>query len=444
MNATVKNLRCTICSAPISIPKNSKDHVKCPYCNTDCILDGITKNSEIAAKENINSGLPLSASSATLHKKLVTALSETPSLPLDIFEKGKIVREERYCVPAYCFYCNGSTSFTYEVGNERTQTHYQNRDNDHATHIEWTPGNSTAYVSSTFFASGNKKTALQIKELYTHLDPNKLVDIEDLEFPADVVTYNYDMLQPVAFTEYVIPLVDQMLEKKAKESIAKLNYRNFATGGNNIQKDVTRVFLGLYHIVLKYNDQEYAIWVTGDGEKIINEGMPQDMQLVKDIDAKKQAMEQAVTSIPVPKTTSDTLGLWGSLICGIILLFVFWPLALVCFAGTFIFWLIKSKKLAPYKAECTNIRTKFQSEINDLENREKNVIQQFNAQKKGMHGIYEKEVTGDENAFPPCQTRQTINTETNYCPNCGTQTTTEKNFCINCGKKIRQQRSPLL
>ena len=382
MSATVKNFRCNVCSAPIQIPAKSKGHVKCPYCDTDCVLDGLVKNSEIAAKENINSGLPLSASPATLHKKLVTVLSETSLLPLDFFEKGEVVREEHYCVPAYCFCCNGSTSFTYEVGNERVQAYREHSQNVTATHIEWTPGSSIASVSPILFAPGNKKTATQVKALYTNLDPNKLVDIEILEFPPDVVTYNYDLPQSVAFTEYIVPLVDKMLDQKAKKSIAKLNYRHFPTGGSSVQKEVTRVLLGLYHIVLKYGDQEYAIWVTGDGEKIINEGMPKDTRLLEDVNAKKQAMAREVLTIPVPDTTSYKLGFWGSIIGGIILFFILWPLSIFCFVGAFVFWILKSEKMKPYNTKCATIHAKFQREINDLEVRGRNVVQQFNAQKK--------------------------------------------------------------
>ena len=436
MNATVKNFRCNVCSAPIQIPVNSKGYVKCPYCDTDCVLDGLVKNSEITAKENINSGLPLSASSATLHKKLVTVLSATPLLPLDFFEKSEVVREERYCVPAYCFCCSGSTSFTYEVGNERVQTYYDHPKDVAATHIEWTPGSSIASVSPILFAPGNKKTAEQIKALYTHLDPNKLVDIETLEFPPDVVTYNYDLPQSVAFTEYVVPLVDKMLEQKAKKSIAKLNYRHFTTGGSSVQKEVTRILLGLYHIVLKYGEQEYAIWVTGDGEKIINEGMPKDTRLMEDVNAKKQAMTQEVLTIPVPDTTFYKFGLWGSLIGGIILVFIFWPLSLFCFVGAFVFWMLTNEKMKPYNTKCAAIRANFQREINDLEARGRNVMQQFNAQKKGMHGIYETEVTGDTNAFLSCKTTPTTNDKSNFCPSCGIHILSGTTFCANCGKQI--------
>ena len=50
----------------------------------------------MADKENINSGFPLSTSPATLHRKLVSLGADTPNMPLDVFEKDEVVREEHY------------------------------------------------------------------------------------------------------------------------------------------------------------------------------------------------------------------------------------------------------------------------------------------------------------------------------------------------------------
>jgi len=106
-SATVvaKTFCCNSCGTPLKIPKNSKGHVQCPSCRNDCVLDGLVKNAEIAAKENINSGIPLTATPAMLHRQLVSQFYKSPDIPLDIFEKAEIVREEHHCVPAYCFRC---------------------------------------------------------------------------------------------------------------------------------------------------------------------------------------------------------------------------------------------------------------------------------------------------------------------------------------------------
>jgi len=415
--STVKDFRCNGCGAPLPIPKNSKGHVKCPSCKTECVIEGLIKNAEIAAKENIESGIPLTASPATLHRELVSCLTEAPSIPLDVFEKGEVVREERYCVPAYCFHCNGTESFTYDVANERSQVVVRG-DGERSWEetrrkIEWDNGkSSTAAVRQTIFVSGNKKLASQIKELYLKFDPKKLVDIEELEFPFDVETLNSDLPQTAAFNEYAVPYIEKMLKKKAEDSLAKQKTRDLQMGGANIQKDTTRVFLGLYRVVFMYGGKEYSVWVTGDGQKTFHEGMPMDMQLYmqhqkaqKALEEKKQSMEQEVTSIPVSKGVGLFFGMCASMTGGIILASALHPICLILgLAGSIVPLVLLFKKEKLYKAQVeaqvAEVRVKYQKEIDDIEAQlpDVNVVQRFKEQKKALRGIYE-EVTGDASAF---------------------------------------------
>ena len=108
-----KNFRCNGCGESLKIPQNARGVMKCPSCKTECLLDGIIKNAEMAAKENINSGIPLTATAAILHGQIISILSKSSQIPLDVFEKAEVIREERYCVPAYCFEYNGEAPFSY-------------------------------------------------------------------------------------------------------------------------------------------------------------------------------------------------------------------------------------------------------------------------------------------------------------------------------------------
>jgi len=406
MSYTAKTFQCSGCGAPIPIPSNSKGRVKCPSCKIDCVLEGLVKNAEMAEKENINSGIPLSASPATLHKQLVNVLSESPCLPLDIFEKGEVVREEHHCAPAYLFYCNGTGSYTYDIA--QWTTHKTAIDLGDSTRVEkeqikdYRAMSGQANVSDQVFTSGNRAVVPQINGLYMFLDANKLVDYDELAFPHDVITYEYNLPQAAAFNEYVKPYMEKLLEKQARKILDGQDYRNFVMGGGNrIDKDeIVRVFLGFYHIVFKYGDKEYSIWVTGNGEKVINGGVPVDTHQQEAVRTKKQAMEREVSSIPVPNTSSFMLKLGVSIIGGIILGLVFhWAFLIFGFAGAAYFWMQKNKLMNPYNAQCAAIRAKYQNEINALESRWKNVVQQFKERKKGIRGIYEAEVTGDANAF---------------------------------------------
>jgi hypothetical protein len=254
--------------------------------------EGLVKNAEIAAKESINSGIALTASPATLHRQLVSSLSGSPSIPLDVFDKAEVIREERYCVPAYCFYCNGTASFTYEAGNirqhktvkdlgDKVRTEWEN-------YQEWTQMSSSASATATLFVSGNKEFASQIKKLYFLQDSNQLVDIKELDFPPDVVTHDYNLPQTASFNENAKPYMEGLLNQNAEASLKGKDFRGLAMGGANIQKDeVVRVFLGLYRVVYTYGSKEYSLWASGDGKKILCDELPSDSQRQKVLAEKK-------------------------------------------------------------------------------------------------------------------------------------------------------------
>ena len=110
--STVKSFHCNNCGAPLVIPKGSKGKVVCPSCRTECVIEGLVKNAEIQAKENINSGMPLVADVGALHERIVKTLTNSPCMPLDLLERVEIVKEEHLCVPAYLFYCDAMGNYT--------------------------------------------------------------------------------------------------------------------------------------------------------------------------------------------------------------------------------------------------------------------------------------------------------------------------------------------
>lgn len=410
---TVRDFRCNGCGSPLKIPRNSRGNVTCPSCKTDAIIDGLVQNAEMAEKENIASGIPLSASSAMLHRKLVNYIAETPSMPLDVFDKGEVIREEHHCVPAFYFYCSGSASYMYEAGTEKEKDGDSRETSnwlDSGTtvrteiirYIEWSPQSSIANASGEVVASGNKEFGTKIRDLYMHLDQGKLYDYDELEYPPDVITHNFDLPQTASFNEYAKPYFEGLLEANAEKVLSSKITRDLTMGGSRIDKDeVVRIFLGLYRIVFSYGGKEYAIWVTGDGENAINEGMPTDNAQKTAIDNKKQAMERDVSAVPVPAAGKFTAGLWGSLALGVVLAGIgLGPFGVVLgIIGAIVFYVLRRNMMKPYEAQCSEIRSRYQNEINSLEAGAKNVVQQFKSKKQPLRGIYENKVAGDPNAF---------------------------------------------
>lgn len=314
----VRDFHCNNCGAPLEIPKNSKGKVVCPSCKTQCIIEGLVKNSEIQAKEDINSGIPLSATFSILHEKVVSILTSSPSMPLDILENAIVIKEEHLCIPAYLYYCNGMASFTYDAGNEREhKTAIDLGDKtrvEKERYIEWTQISSMASATATLIASGNREYSSQIQQLYMHYDPNKLIDVEDLEFPFDVETCSYNLPQSAAFNEYIKPYMDELLKEKAVESLKDKNYQNLSMGGANVQKDeIIRIFLGMYHIVYEYNGKQYSIYIDASGTNCIYDDVPIDTNREKTLN------DKIAEKNAVPKKTGLLTA--GMIICTIAALF---------------------------------------------------------------------------------------------------------------------------
>jgi len=399
---TTRSFNCSNCSAPLSIPKNSKGIIRCQSCKTESVFQGLAKNAEIAAKENINSGIPLNATAAVFHRHIVSLLYESPDIPIDVFDEAEVVREERHCVPAYCFFCNGTMSFTYEAGNIRehkTAIDLGDKvkiEKEHYT--EWSQMNGSASATATIFVSGCKHFASQVKQLYMQFDSNQLVDIEELElgFPPDMETHSYNLPQPAAFNEYVKPYLEECLMQTAENSLKGKSFRSLTAGGSKIDKEITRVFLGLYRIVYTYRDCEYSIWATGDGQKILHDELPTDPQRKKALAEKQEA-----ASIRQKGTGHFVFGFLAFVIAAFVCFYNrelplgLGGLLLVAGAacGAMIPFAHKSAK------EHNEVLARVKNDFETFEAQLPDTVRRFKEQKKALRGIYEAEVTGDAEAF---------------------------------------------
>jgi hypothetical protein len=239
--------------------------------------------------------------------------------------------------------------------------------------------------------------ASQIESLYTYF-PKKLIDVEELDFPADVETLNSDLPQSEAFNDYAVPRIEAALKKKAEETIAKQTTTGLTLGGANIQKEVVRVFLGLYRVVYKYDGKDYSLWAAGDGEKILCDELPVDSERQKVLDEKQQAKNS------VPEAKTGLLNFFKVVCIIIAALFalggltsgegLYWGVAVVSGALAITFGVLRSKK--------RNVRTAKQAvaqkEIDAFQAEVTGAAQRFKEQKKALPGIY-ADVSGDASAF---------------------------------------------
>lgn len=243
----------------------------------------------------------------------------------------------------------------------------------------------------------------------------RLVDMEELDFPADVQTYGYNLPQPVVFNEYVKPHVEKLIQRKAEESLYGKTTRDLSMGGSNIQQDVVRVFLGLYHVVYKYGGKEYSMWSTGDGQTVSFDVLPSDPQR-QVIQAEKQ---QVAASIPDNNTGTVVSGLVACIIMAV--LFFTWSfiglldesselpheslgeLYAILVGLLFVVGAVLCGMMIPSVSkvgkERDKQRAKAQQDLNNFNTLLPNTIQRFKEQKNPLRGIYEGEVAGNAEAF---------------------------------------------
>lgn len=396
----LRSFSCNNCGTPLEIPRNSRGIVVCPSCHTECIIENLVKNQEIANKANINSGLSHEASMSDLHSTVLDILHSSSCAPADVYTTVNILQEEQICVPGYVFHCNGMAPYSYDVANMREHQRLEKR-GDTLYQVteqkeEWSQMQGTATATKVCFVSGNRDMATIIDKLYSTQDAGLLTDIEDLEFNAEVITLNNDLPQTAAFTEFVRPTMEKLLEQNAVHILnGGKKWRNLAMSGSQIAKDeIVRVFLGVYHVVYEYKGTTYDLYTNYDGSQwYYFNGVPVDQEMRSKIDAKQQEMD-AIKPTGIFKFSKPifivlavlaVIGLFGR---NTIVLTVLAAIAAIVFM---VFKILDNKKVKAAKQHCAD-------EIASMKAVAENAYTSFCNAKQAMHGIYEG-VTGDPSAF---------------------------------------------
>jgi ribosomal protein S27E len=357
----VIDFRCSGCNAPLTIPQNPNEKAKCTFCGVESLLK--TPHGNAA-----QSGIPLKLTAPEIHERLVRLFMACDTIPIDLFEQAEVIREERYYVPAYCFYCNSMASFTYEVGITRNETYTTGKGSNKQIHTrvvtDWNPNSSMASASPTVFASANRKMSRKIQNLYLTYDPKKLVDIKDFSYPNGVQTLDNDYPEAASFSEKVTPYVNDLLRQQANGIVAKLNHRNLVMNGGNIQKESAQVLLGLYRIVYTYGGREYSVWTDGFGANPFHDGIPQDLNRKQEL----ISMEKQHAEMCHQHSKADTL---------------MWFLAII----TLGIYLIASPALQKKRERAEQKRLSLQK-IQDFKDVLTKIKTQFTESKSTLKGIY--------------------------------------------------------
>ena len=375
----LKTYHCKNCGAPLQVGAHqASNFVVCQACHTQNMIENIVKNAEIAAKQNINSGIPLTVEPDQLHDILVKALASSPNLPLDVFSEVEVISETHVCVPAYCFEVTGNMSYTVEVGQEREREQTRaSGDSVTVRTIEYSTISGTSNASATMFVAGSREMADVVTALYRDYDTGALVDIEDLAYPEDVYTCNPDMPQTTAFNQFVRPAMERILLEKAEMSLSNSIYRNLTTGGTGVARDETlRVFVGIYQITYRYKGQEYYLYVTGDGRGYYCDSLPNDESRV----AKAQALQNELRAVKDKSWIAPVAGIaLGVLLIALKASFI--AAAIVCAVVWIVLKIILGRQP---KAE----RAAIQAKIDAFNREPEEAMQRFISSGRRLNGIY--------------------------------------------------------
>ena len=410
--SNVKTFGCASCGAQLNLNNVRNGQVACEYCGSINLIERITQNAQILDKQNINSGFELIATKAVLHRRILNILAQEPFAPLDVFENVKIIKEERICLPVFMYSVSATANFMFEQGIEKKrQEPYSTKKGIKyrtVTYTDWMPQTSAVSVTGVYFSPGSKAYSKLFADFSRHLDVSGLIDVEELQFPSDVIMLEFNYPMAASYAEYVDPLVESAMKQRAESALAGRKWRNGQMQGTSARKDeVQRVYYPFYHIIYEYNEQSYDVYVSHDGNHVHYDRTVIDPNR----QAKAQQFQDAIARI---KTKG--IGRWIGLIAGglalsMIIISLFAVLAesidnlaidaigfvsgMLLFSAAIVFPLIQIIKL---KKNSNQLKAAERAKLGRYMKEYTDRRDVFLDKKVALHGIYES-VSGDASAF---------------------------------------------
>ena len=320
-----QTLTCPNCGKALDMPANTRAKIFCPSCDSEVFLPpGLQKNNEIAAKDSINSAIPIRFSFTDVQRVFAEIVAENPTAPLDLLSKTTVSAERRVCVSSYLFQCSANVTYNCEVGNVRE---YQKlvdggKAIETGTRVEWSQMSSACSFNADVFCSGNKEMARAVALAYSNESTNSLEDIEEVSYDADVETYGFNEIQSNAFNNYVKPKVEGEASQRVMNSLQGRRVRNVSIDSCFINKDMVRVFLPVLIMNCNYSGEEYTLYSSATGSLVHVHGLPKD---------KAREDRYNALSSTVSKGDGSYVGsfVWAAILVALILYFGWWLWLLV-------------------------------------------------------------------------------------------------------------------
>ena len=288
----VNEISCPNCGGRIKVARNFTGSAVCEFCGSTLYLDGLNVNGELLRKNDINSGVPLSGSSSQFTRIIAGRLTDAEFVRPDILGLVTVLEEHHISVPAFLILCSSSATYTYDAGNERLRQKVEGYGtNAHVVsseYTEWTHMNGTVTATGSYIACGNAEYSDIVNSLYMGFDTNNLIDVEELDYPEDVLAPGFNLPLVKAFDQVVKPCVRDELLMEAENALSGSEYDNLYVGNASIQRDSeTRVSLGIYEIVCDIDGVQATFYFDGTGNRCYTDYVPQPDRLRMDFDAGK-------------------------------------------------------------------------------------------------------------------------------------------------------------
>ncbi len=362
MPKPVTDYKCNNCGAPLVVPRNART-VTCPFCYTECRIEGNISNNEILNKENIAGGLVHSLEDSSIQRAIINIVSQSECAPLDLLDNMQVTSIKRLAIPAFWFdNVDGTGTYTYERGIDReVQEVRGSGENMHTvTKIvtDWTPQSFAVNASYDFVVSGNKEFEPILNALYISTENPDLTDVEDMQFGPDVQMLPFNQPDGAAFNKHVKPYMQELLTKRAYQQLpSDGKYRNVSAGGISVRKDASkRIMVGLYQIIYIYAGQTYTIYLSHDGARNCYDKLPVDQARLAQIEAKRQE----IASLKPGTGGFKALSLIGFILGGLLFFIglvtgsdakaVFIIFGILLLAGGVVATIFKSKKQKSFDA----------------------------------------------------------------------------------------------
>lgn len=291
----VTNYNCCNCGAPLPNLKTAVG--TCQFCDSPYIIETMQTYQETVLSEEIKSGVSFTASPEIIHKTILDFLTHNNAAPIDILTATTVEEIVPLVIPAYYFHYNGTSDYMCDIGIDNEKFLSANSSEiKKVTETTWSTISGNVRSDVQGIISAHPEYDEIVNTMFYPYQSSFLTDIESLKIPFDAVTLKFTRPSSSLLDEFIRPQVIDELKTSVLRQIGGRKSRNLTLGSTNIQsdKDIEKLLVGVYKIILKHKNISYTLFVSADGEKMVNFS---DYPLDRERDTNIKALQKELDSL---------------------------------------------------------------------------------------------------------------------------------------------------